>query len=57
MLQIIEYLVHITAAGKVDAPQPEYSLGSYSTRQRNAIQMAFRWRVDSGPLNMLNGRP
>ena len=30
--------------------QPAYNLGPLSARQRNAIQMAFRWRSDSGPI-------
>ena len=30
--------------------QSAYSGGPPSAHQRNAIRMAFRWRVDSGPL-------
>ena len=30
--------------------QPAHNIGPPSARQRNAIQMAFRWRTDSGPL-------
>ena len=30
--------------------QPAYNLGPLSTRQRNAIEMAFLWRAESGPL-------
>ena len=30
--------------------QPEHNFGSSLARQQNAIQMAFRWRDDGGPL-------
>ena len=30
-------------------PAYMYSVGPPSARQRNAIQMAFRWRADDGP--------
>ena len=33
----------------IGTPQPAYSVGPPSARQRNAIQKAFRWRADSGP--------
>ena len=32
------------------ATQLAFSVGPPSTRQRNAIRMAFRWRADGGPL-------
>ena len=30
--------------------QPAHNIGPPSARQRNAIQIAFRWRTDGGPL-------
>ena len=33
----------------IGTPQPAFSVGPPSARQRNAIQMAFRWRADGGP--------
>ena len=38
---LISVILHIS--------QPAYSIGPLSAHLRNAIQMAFRWRVDSGP--------
>ena len=35
------------------ATEPPYSVESSSVRQRNAIQMAFRWHADGGPLYLL----
>ena len=32
------------------ATKPAFNVGPSSARQRNAIKMAFRWRVDDGPL-------
>ena len=32
------------------ATKPAFSVGPSSVRQRNAIEMAFRWRADGGPL-------
>ena len=32
------------------ATNPAFNVGPSSARQRNAISMAFRWRVDDGPL-------
>ena len=30
--------------------KPAFNVGPLSARQRDAIQMAFRWRADDGPL-------
>ena len=32
-----------------------FNVGPTSTRQRNAIQMAFRWRPDDGSLRVVPG--
>ena len=37
------------------ATKPEFNVGSSSTRQRNAISMVFRWRVDDSPLIVVFG--
>ena len=37
------------------ATKPTFNIGLSSTRQRNAIQMAFRWRDDDGPLKVVFG--
>ena len=31
------------------ATKPAFDFGPLSARQRNAIEMAFRWRADDGP--------
>ena len=33
-----------------EATEPPFNVGPSSARQRNAIQMAFRWRTDDGSL-------
>ena len=35
------------------ATEPVFNVGPPSVCQRNAIEMAFRWRVDDGPLLVL----
>ena len=35
---------------KQKATKPASNVGPSSSRQRNAVQMAFRWRADDGPL-------
>ena len=37
------------------ATKPAFNVGPSSARQRNAIQMAFRWRTDNGPLIVVFG--
>ena len=37
------------------AAKPAFNVGPSSARQRNAIQMAFRWRADDGLLSVLFG--
>ena len=37
------------------ATKPEFNVGPPSSRQRNAILMAFRWRADDGPLLVVFG--
>ena len=37
------------------ATEPAFNVGPSSARQRNAIQMAFRWRADDGPLIVVFG--
>ena len=34
------------------AAKPEFNVGPSSARQRNAISMAFRWRVDDDPIKV-----
>ena len=33
------------------ATKPAFNVGPSSTRQRNAIKIAFHWRADDDPLN------
>ena len=35
------------------ATKPEFNVGLSSACQRNAIEMAFRWRADDGPVLVL----
>ena len=37
------------------AIKPTFNVGQSSACQRNAIQMAFRWRTDDGPLIVVFG--
>ena len=37
------------------ATKPEFNVGPPSSRQRNVILMAFRWRADDGPLLVVFG--
>ena len=37
------------------ATKPEFNVGPSSARQRNAIQMAFRWQADDGLLLVVFG--
>ena len=39
------------------ATEPAFNFGLSSARQRNAIQMVFRWRADDGPLIVIFGSP
>ena len=39
---------HIVLIVQMPQSLTTYSVGPPSTRQRNAIQMAFRWRADGG---------
>ena len=35
---------------KHKATKPTFNVGPSSSRQRNVVLMAFRWRADDGPL-------
>ena len=35
--------------GRATTPQKARKIGPISAHQQNAIRMAFRWRVESGP--------
>ena len=36
-----------------EATEPVFNVGPSSARQRNAIEMAFRWRADDSPLKVV----
>ena len=39
------------------ATKPAFNVGPSLARQRNALEMAFRWRADDGPLLVVFGSP
>ena len=40
---------------KTICTKPAFNVGPTSARQLNAIQMAFRWRADDGPILVVFG--